>query len=68
VERPDYQYPYRPTDGRENPDAGEEVRRVLRGGAFFGFHSHVRCAYRYRLPPYDRNFGVGFRVGVLPAS
>jgi formylglycine-generating enzyme required for sulfatase activity len=40
AERPDYRYPYRSTDGRENPDAGRVELRVLRGGAF----EHVRRA------------------------
>jgi Sulfatase-modifying factor enzyme 1 len=30
-ERPDYRYPYRATDGRENLDAEHELRWVLRG-------------------------------------
>jgi iron(II)-dependent oxidoreductase len=66
VRNPDYRYPYRPTDGRENLDAGREVGRVLRGGAFnLGL---VRCAFRYWFFP-DNRFNVfGFRVVVRPAS
>jgi formylglycine-generating enzyme required for sulfatase activity len=67
-ERPDYRYPYRPTDGRENLDAGREVLRALRGGAFDFNRRYVRCAYRGRDDPNGRDDSVGFRVGVLPAS
>jgi formylglycine-generating enzyme required for sulfatase activity len=67
-ERPDYRYPYRPTDGRENLDAGQEVARVLRGGAFYRYLRHGRCAYRDWDYPNSRNDYIGFRVGVLPAS
>jgi len=32
--KPDFRYPYQPTDGREDPAAANDVRRVLRGGSF----------------------------------
>jgi formylglycine-generating enzyme required for sulfatase activity len=67
-QRPDYGYPYRSTDGRENPDAGPEVARVLRGGAFYDGHRGVRCASRDWLNPYGSGRFIGFRVVVLPAS
>jgi Sulfatase-modifying factor enzyme 1 len=51
AERIVYQYPYRPTDGRENPDAGEEEDRVMRGGAFDSHRRDMRCAYRSNAPP-----------------
>lgn len=69
AERLDYWYPYRLTDGRENPDAGRGELRMLRGGAFDANRWIVRCAYRYRLGPAYRGGSVGFRVvGVRPAS
>ena len=48
-------YPY-PTDEkaqaqRENLDAGSDVARVWRGGAFDDLRRHVRCAYRDGLDP-----------------
>ena len=67
-ERPDYRYPYRSTDGREDLAAGQEELRVLRGGAFYLGHGDVRCAYRVRDPPNGSNGVIGFRVVVRPAS
>jgi formylglycine-generating enzyme required for sulfatase activity len=66
-ETPDYLYPYRPPDGRENLAAGPEVRRVLRGGAFGSRLRRVRCACRnWNLP--DFRYGdFGFRVVVRPS-
>jgi formylglycine-generating enzyme required for sulfatase activity len=64
--RPDYGYPYDPHDGREKLEAGDEVRRVLRGGAFYDSGRNVRCAGRPWVSPvlYDGN--VGFRLVVVP--
>ncbi len=59
---PDFAYPYRPWDERENPDAGNEVRRVLRGGSFADVAGDVRCAVRHAHLPYRRFRIVGFRV------
>jgi formylglycine-generating enzyme required for sulfatase activity len=70
-ERPDYRYPYRPTDGRENIDAGQDVARVLRGAAFLRYRWNVRCTFRNGDYPSGRindPVSVGFRVVVLPAS
>jgi formylglycine-generating enzyme required for sulfatase activity len=65
-ERPYYRYPYRPTDGRESIDAGEDALRVLRGGSFVYDHWSVRCAYRVGGYPYDQNESFGFRVVMHP--
>jgi formylglycine-generating enzyme required for sulfatase activity len=65
--RPDYRYPYRPTDGRENLAAGYQELRVLRGGAFFNGHRCVRCAYRYWREPHNDIYYVGFRVVMHPS-
>jgi formylglycine-generating enzyme required for sulfatase activity len=60
------EYPYIREDGREDVK-DPDVPRVLRGGAFLYYHGGVRCAYRFRINPLGRNYGIGFRVGVLPA-
>ena len=57
-------YPYRPDDGRENLDAGDDVRRVLRGGAFRNPQYRARCASRYRNGPNNYWYYFGFRVVV----
>jgi formylglycine-generating enzyme required for sulfatase activity len=59
-------YPYDPVDGREDLQAGDDVRRVLRGGAFVNLGWRVRSAFRgHDLPDFffwDR----GFRVALDP--
>jgi formylglycine-generating enzyme required for sulfatase activity len=35
---------------------------VLRGGAFNNNQNNVRCAYRNRNNPNNRNDNIGFRV------
>jgi formylglycine-generating enzyme required for sulfatase activity len=37
-------------------------RRVLRGGSFNNNDQNVRCAYRNRNNPDNRNRNIGFRV------
>jgi serine/threonine-protein kinase len=64
---PDFGYPYDSEDGRENLEAGDDVCRVLRGGAFYSSPRGVRCAYRARYDPYYRRRYGGFRVVVSRA-
>jgi formylglycine-generating enzyme required for sulfatase activity len=67
----DYGYPYNPEDGRENLEAPDEYRRVLRGGSFFNVEFNMRCAVRYWSNPRLRyhNLGyIGFRVVASPTS
>jgi iron(II)-dependent oxidoreductase len=59
-------YPYDPADGREDVNAGDNVARVLRGGAFNGSPNFARCACRYWFDPYSRYYNYGFRVVVSP--
>jgi len=60
-----FPYPYDHRDGRQDLDAGPEVSRVLRGGAFGNVAGLLRCASRDLYGPVFRaNFG--FRVVVSP--
>jgi formylglycine-generating enzyme required for sulfatase activity len=61
-------YPYDPADGRENLEAGDDVRRVLRGGSFNLTADYVRCAARVSWFPSNRYWYYGFRVVVAPFS
>lgn len=63
---PSFKYPYDATDGREDLEVRTDIRRVLRGGAFFDNVRSVRCALRNRYNPNFRDLGLGFRVSVSP--
>jgi formylglycine-generating enzyme required for sulfatase activity len=65
-EKPEFRYPYDPGDGRENLAAAPDVRRVLRGGAFYLNEWGVRCAVRLRNVPGGWLGYIGFRVVVSP--
>jgi iron(II)-dependent oxidoreductase len=60
--RPDFGFPYNVTDGRENPDAPDNMARVFRGGAFNYDLRYVRCSFRFRHYPDLMDDGLGFRV------
>ena len=36
--------------------------RSLRGGSWYNVEDALRCSYRYRLVPDNRNYSLGFRV------
>lgn len=65
-QKPDFVYPYKPQDGREDLAAPQIVLRVLRGGAFHLYERLVRCAIRYGNNPVIRYGYLGFRVVVVP--
>ncbi len=68
ISKPEFKYPYNPGDGRENLDAGNDVRRVLRGGSFRRDLRYARCVFRfYFVPDFGWDHG-GFRVVVAPIS
>jgi formylglycine-generating enzyme required for sulfatase activity len=63
IHSPEFTYPY--TERmleRENLQADENVRRVVRGGAWDDDREGVRSAYRIPNPPIARNNLLGFRV------
>ena len=62
-----FRYPYDPDDGREDLEAGDNVLRVLRGGAFF--NRSVGRPLRLPLLVLPERTGdrfLGFRVVVAP--
>lgn len=61
-----FPYPYKPDDGREQLQAPDTIRRVVRGGAFWLDHQIVRCASRVSDGARNVHRGVGFRVVVRP--
>ncbi len=63
---PSFTYPYA-DDGREDPDAGPAIRRVLRGGCFSSTSLKACCSYRGSLEPNGFWRGNGFRIVVAPA-
>ena len=62
-------YPY-PAENllRENPEAGEDVRRAVRGGAWDYSRERTRCAFRFGSRPSFSNLNIGFRVVLRPVN
>jgi formylglycine-generating enzyme required for sulfatase activity len=52
-------YPFDETDGREDPNSDEQ--RVYRGGIGSYIDNAASAAKRFRLPPDDRDWFIGFR-------
>jgi formylglycine-generating enzyme required for sulfatase activity len=65
-DKPQFAYRYVPDDGRENLAAGDEVGRVVRGGAFVNSDGFVRAACRGRRRPDGRVGVIGCRLVVSP--
>lgn len=67
-EKPDFNYPYRSDDGREDLTAGTDCAHVLRGGSFINDQRDVRCALRVWNYPHYWYYYVGFRVVLSPVN
>jgi formylglycine-generating enzyme required for sulfatase activity len=66
--KPEFIYPYDPTDGREALGASDRVCRVLRGGSFAYPKSFARPTFRYKNFPQSYSDGIGFRVALSPST
>jgi hypothetical protein len=51
-----------PVDGSAWLSGGDQVRRVLRGGAWFNYPRNLRSANRFHSAPVNRNFDTGMRI------
>jgi formylglycine-generating enzyme required for sulfatase activity len=65
-QKAEFNYPYKPGDGRESLEAPGDVLRVLRGGSWGYVAYSARCAYRFGNVPGNRYRNVGFRVVASP--
>jgi formylglycine-generating enzyme required for sulfatase activity len=65
---PSFNYPYEPSDGRENIALSENASRVMRGGPSLDHDTSIRCATRFGGTPDFRGRRTGFRVALVPAS
>lgn len=63
VHYPDYAYPYDNSDGRETDD--RDVRRVVRGGAYYYDDDCLRVRTRNHFAPDTRHSGGGFRLAIV---
>lgn len=57
-----YRYPYDADDGREDEQAPDDVRRVVRGGAFYYLPDCVATTTRNRKLPALRQTAAGLRI------
>lgn len=58
----EFKYPYVASDGREDLNASDDVRRVVRGGSLLSFDLSVRAAVRNGFTASGRFVSLGFRV------
>lgn len=62
---PKFKYPWKGSDGREDLEADDTIRRVLRGGCFSSGRAKATCTYRGSLEPTGFWRGNGFRIVVV---
>jgi formylglycine-generating enzyme required for sulfatase activity len=63
-----FDYPYDPTDGREDLNTADSVGRMIRGGSWFEEIDAVGCGARGRRHPYNWHFNIGFRIVASPST
>jgi len=63
-DRPEFGYPYDPTDGREDPGAPPAVRRILRGSSWNAYEVFARAAFRFNDHPGNASYNGGCRVAM----
>jgi formylglycine-generating enzyme required for sulfatase activity len=64
---PNFKYPYRFDNEREDENAAKDILRVLRGGSFYLNGDFARCVFRDRYFPDLATFIFsGFRVSASP--
>ena len=61
---PEFGYPYRADDGREEQDTSEDMRRVVHGGSWLSTRDRACAAIRYGGVPIGRSDDHGFRLAV----
>lgn len=61
---PQYRYPYRPDDGREQVEVLGQVNRVFRGAPFNDQPESYRCSARDRYAADGRDGRLGFRIAL----
>lgn len=65
-QKPDFGYPYDPTDGREDLTATDDIMRAVRGGAYYSTAHAVGCSTRLGFEPTISNYNFGFRIVTSP--
>jgi len=68
LEEPSFTDPYDPLDGREALDAGPEMLRCMRGGAFLVEAERAASTFRDAVEPTSRDDSDSFRVVITNSA
>jgi formylglycine-generating enzyme required for sulfatase activity len=63
-DQPEFSYPYRAMDGREDASADPDVLRVLRGSGWNAYPNFGRAAFRFNDHPGNATYNLGLRLAV----
>jgi formylglycine-generating enzyme required for sulfatase activity len=61
---PDFPYPYKAQDGRENPKTEGAIYRIFRGGSYEAKPGELRCTARNWYAPDSKDRRRGFRLAL----